>query len=274
MHDLQLLNLLRANARKGEFKAEGNVIFVYDVIVPNDEYAALLGGISAEGFVKTLHGLSGDVDVRLNSPGGEVFGAKAMAQAIREYPGNVTVHVDGLAASAATFLTSAADKTVIAPGSMLMIHKGWTLAMGNADDFKARAALLDKVDGTLAADYAASAERRGKEAPDFIALMAAETWFTPEEAIAAGLADELAETGPKNKVDWDLSAYEHAPKQEQVTITLDVDTAGIRAAIDEHVARIRADLGLSPDDEEAPDTDEIEARRRRMKAAIDLRPAA
>jgi ATP-dependent Clp protease protease subunit len=134
------------------------------VIVAADADAEWFGGVSAESFVQTLAGMSGDVELRINSPGGDVFGAKAMAQAVRDYPGQVTAHVDGIAASAATFLTAVADKTVMAPGSMQMIHKAWTIALGNADDF-ASLGVLDKIDGTIADAYAAAAKRRGVDPP-------------------------------------------------------------------------------------------------------------
>lgn len=258
----KLLNLLRANAKKGEFKAEGNTIFVYDVIVASDEDAAWFGGVSAESFVKQLKGMTGDVEIRVNSPGGDVFGAKAMAQAMREHSGTITAHVDGYAASAASHLVTNAAKAVMAPGAMLMIHKAWTLDIGNADDFRKTADLLDKIDGTIAADYAASAERRGKDASDFVQLMAAETWFTPEEAIAAGLADELAEAGPKAKVEWDLSAYDHAPGNC-------AEIAELRAKL----AELKAKL-TGPDDQANQDqVNDIEPQRPNASDLL-LRPAA
>jgi ATP-dependent Clp protease protease subunit len=229
----KLLALLARNAKKGEFRAEGNVIYLYDIIVAADADAEWFGGVSAESFVQTLRGMSGDVALRINCPGGDVFGAKAMAQAVRDYPGQVTAHVDGMAASAATFLTAVADKTVMAPGSMLMIHKAWTFAIGNADELHSLAAVMDKIDGTIAEAYAAAATKRGVEPADFVALMATETWYTPDEAIAAGMADEVAAEKVKAKVDWDLSAYEHAPSAEAAVETA---TATVPAILEEPVA--------------------------------------
>lgn len=272
----KLLNLLARNAKKGQFKVEkradgGNTILIYDVIVAADADAEWFGGVSAESFVPLLAGMTGDVDLRVNSPGGDVFGAKAMAQAIRDYPGQVTAHVDGIAASAATFLTSVADKTIMAPGSMLMIHKAWTIALGNADDFRAEAGLLDKIDGTIADTYAAAAKRRDIADPaDFADLMASETWLTAEEAIGLGLADEQAEDKPKAKVEWDLSAYEHAPKTEEQTAL-----AELRADVEELKARLTT--GPDDDEEDHEDPDEatqIEDERRKRLAALALRPAA
>ena len=214
MHHNKLLNLLRNNAKNGEFRAEGNTIYLYDVIVSSKAEAEWLGGVDAETFVQTIRGMTGDVSLRINSPGGDVFAARAMAQAIRDHQGTVTAYVDGYAASAASFVTSVADKTVMSQGSMIMIHKAWSIALGNADDFMATAALLEKIDGTIAETYAAAAERRKKAAPDFMAMMADETWLTAQEAIDAGLADEVSDTSaPKNSVKWDLSAYDKPPVQ-------------------------------------------------------------
>ena len=212
MHHNKLLNLFRNNAKRGEFRAEGNTIYLYDVIVSSKADAEWFGGVDAETFVQTIRGMTGDVSLRINSPGGDVFAARAMAQAIRDHQGTVTAFVDGYAASAASFVTSAADKTVMSQGSMIMIHKAWSLALGNADDFLAIAGLLEKIDGQIVETYTASATKRGKDAPDFEALMAEETWMTPQEAIDAGLADEVNDDSePKAKAKWDLSAYEHAP---------------------------------------------------------------
>jgi ATP-dependent protease ClpP protease subunit len=213
----KLLCLLKNNAKKGSFKAEDNTIYIYDFIVSSDEEADWFGGVSAESFVVALKGMSGPVQLRINSPGGDVFGARVMQQAMREYPDDITAHVDGLAASAATFLTSAADKTVMAEGSMLMIHKAWSIALGNADDFMHQAEILDKLDGTIAGTYANAAEQRGKKPADFAAMMAEETWMTPAEAIEMGLADEEVKSkksAKKNMAQWDLSAFDKAPTIE------------------------------------------------------------
>jgi ATP-dependent Clp protease protease subunit len=93
-----------------------------------------------------------------------VFAGVAMAQAIRAYPGKVTAHVDGLAASAASAVAVAADEAVMAPGSMMMIHNAWTIALGNRHDFMELAALLEKIDGDLAQAYA---KRSGGDAAEF-----------------------------------------------------------------------------------------------------------
>lgn len=211
MRNTRLLNLFMANKAKGSFKAEGNTIFIYDIIVGSDAEAEFWGGVSPEAFAKALFGLKGDVHLRIDSPGGDVFAARAMQQAIREYDGNVIAHVDGYAASAASLVAVTGSKTIMAPGSMMMIHEAWTIAMGSKRDFLSTAALLEQIDGSIAETYA---QKAGKEPGDFTALIEAETWFTAQGAVDAGLADEVAQEKPKKnaKASWNLAAFEHAPQ--------------------------------------------------------------
>jgi ATP-dependent protease ClpP protease subunit len=206
-----MFNLLSANAKRGSFKAEGNTLFLYDVICGSDDEAAFYGGVSPQAFAGAMKAMTGPVHLRINSPGGDVFGAVAMAQAMREYDGEVIAHIDGYAASAASVIAVAASKAIMAPGSFMMIHKAWTLGVGNSDDLLATASLLEKIDATLADTYA---KKSGKEPKMFADLMAKETWFTPQEAIDAGLADEIAEqpTSAKALAAWDMSAFAAAPK--------------------------------------------------------------
>ena len=203
-----LLKLYGSNKGRGSFKAEGNVIEVYDVIVGSADEAEWFGGVCPEAFRAALAGMTGPVSLRINSPGGDVFGARAMEQAIRDYAGEVVAHVDGLAASAASLLVASSDRAVMAPGAMLMVHRAWSVAVGNAADLLEMAAVLEKIDGTIADTYDA---KGGKGREHYAALMAAETWLTAEEAIADGLADEIAAAKPKATTAWDVSAYAKAP---------------------------------------------------------------
>jgi ATP-dependent Clp protease, protease subunit len=123
----RLFNLFRINAHKGSIKADGNTIWLYDFIVSSEDDAAWFGGVSAEGFAKLIAQMTGPVIVRLNSPGGDVFGGRAIAQAIRGYDGEVTVQIDGVAASAASTIAVAGDKILIAPDGMMMIHRAQTI---------------------------------------------------------------------------------------------------------------------------------------------------
>ena len=206
----QLHRLIQANRGRGQpIRSEGNRLVVYDVIVASDSDAAWMGGISAEAFARELRAMAGDVELRINSPGGDVFAARAMAQAMREHPGKITAYVDGVAASAASLLAVSASETVMAPGSMMMIHEAWTMALGNKGDFLATAALLEKSDASIVETYQAKA---GGDPAEWAALMAAETWYTGAEAVEAGLADRLAQDKPAAaQAAWDLGVYDNAP---------------------------------------------------------------
>ena len=191
-------------AKQGSDEAE---IFLYDAIVSSQEEADWYGGVAPEAFVKAVRGIeAGTIHLRINSPGGSVFAARAMEQALREHKARIVVHIDGIAASAATFIAMAGDEIVMNKGAMFMIHKAWTWMAGNADDLAKEAGLLAKIDGTLAQTYA---DRTGKDVATITGWMADETWFTADEAVEYGFADKLAET--EAMAEWNLSAYAHAP---------------------------------------------------------------
>lgn len=183
-------------------------VYIYDPIVSDQWEAEYFGGVCPQDIVPQLVAIDADViHLRINSPGGEVFAAQAICTAIKQHSAKVIAHIDGIAASAATAIACACDEVEMADGAMYMIHNGWMIAMGDRNDFTEAAALLEKVDGMLAAMYAA---RTGKKQDEMAALMDAETWFTADEAITAGLADRKAETKAKAQA-WNLSAYAKAP---------------------------------------------------------------
>lgn len=214
MVNSKIRQLLASNRGRGRFevKAQGDeaTVYLYDMIVDTEADAEWWGGVSAEGFVKQIAALDAStIHLRVNSPGGSVFGGRAMENALRQHKAKVIAHVDGLAASAASFIIMAADEIEMAQGSFLMIHKAWSLAVGNADDMLAQAALLEKIDGTLASTYAA---RTGMDAQELSEMMAAETWIEAGEAVEKHFADRVAETAEKASNAWDLSAFNRVPK--------------------------------------------------------------
>lgn len=193
--------------RKFDVRAAGDTtaVYLYDVIDS-------LWGVGAKDFIAALNAVkTKNVALHINSPGGDVFEARAMATAIRGFKGNVIAHIDGVAASAATYVALSAGSVQMADGALFMVHNAWTFAMGNAEDMLATAALLEKIDGTIAADYA---KKTGKPMDEIKALMAAETWFTAQEAKDAGFVDGV-DTGVANVSTWNLSAYENAPKADE-----------------------------------------------------------
>lgn len=131
-----------------------------------------------------------DLDVYIFSPGGDVFAGFAIYSILNRFEGNITVHVDGLAASIATVIAMAGDKIIIPENASFMIHNAWTIAGGNKNDLREMADQLEMIDGQIADIYAA---RTGKDRDEIVSLMDAETWMTGAEAVENGFADELIE---------------------------------------------------------------------------------
>lgn len=171
-------------------------------------------GICAQDVADALDGVTGALNVRINSPGGDVFDAIAIYNMLLDHPGNVTVTVDGLAASAASFVAMAGDTIRMNRASQMMIHDAMTAVYGNAAYMTEVADLLDKLSDTIAGIYA---DRSGVAAADWRTRMRAETWFSAEEAVKAGLATEMAPSRQSQEAapaavaaSFDLSVFTYA----------------------------------------------------------------
>ncbi|MDR3427950.1 head maturation protease, ClpP-related [Silvimonas sp.] len=264
---LLALNKGRTSNRRFEVVALGNetTIYLYDVIVGTQEEADYWGGVAADTFVQTLAGISAStIHLRINSPGGDVFGARAMEQAMREHPANIIAHVDGVAASAASFLMTAADETEIAPGAFVMIHKAWTMAYGNSDDLKQTASMLDQIDESLVATYAAAT---GQSPDDLRQWMANETWFGAEDATKRGFATRIAGQEATASNGWDLSVYAHAPtlpEKPASTLAVQIDAAPIAEAMRD----VLNEYGLTPTAQAG--NDEVTRSEHTRRLALEL----
>lgn len=165
-------------------------------------------GQTAKGLASDLADLDTDhLDVHINSPGGDIFDGLAIYQSLKNHRARVTVHVDGLAASIASVIAMAGDRVVVAPKASLMVHDGWTMAVGSAADMRKTADLLDKQSDIIASVYA---DKTGQPAAFWREVMSEDSWYNAEEALAAGLVDEIE--GQEKKVDeaFDLSVFAHA----------------------------------------------------------------
>jgi ATP-dependent protease ClpP protease subunit len=149
-------------------------------------------GITAKSFAKELKGLGevDAIDLRINSEGGAVHDARAIYNLLVQHKARVDVHVDSLAASAASFIAMAGDTIEIAESGFFMIHNARMVAAGTADDFDAAANFLRTVNRTIADTYTA---RTGNNADKIKKWMDAETWFTGQEALDAGFATSIVE---------------------------------------------------------------------------------
>jgi ATP-dependent Clp protease protease subunit len=239
--------MMNRNKGRGEFRADLSgatpTLWVYDQLVANQSDADWFGGVASDTFGQALAAIDAPaIDVRVNSPGGDVGAGVAMAQAMRNHSATITVHVDGYAASAASFLLTAADHSVIAPGAFVMIHNAWSIVGGNAADMRQRADTLDQLDASIAQGYAAA---WGGTLESWAALMNAESWFGADDAVAAGMVKAVA-TGAKKAANvWDLSAYKRAPVEpllppvpaapaNAITVTLNIDSSAALAVVSAH----------------------------------------
>ena len=156
-------------------------IFIYDHIGTF--------GVTASDFIGELREIKASkIALHINSPGGDVFDGIAIFNALSSHKATITVWVDGVAASAASFIAMAGDEVVMAPHSQMVIHDAMGLAMGGADDMRKMAGLLDKSSDNIASIYA---EHTGTEVAVWRQRMKDETWFSDVEAVDVGLADRV-----------------------------------------------------------------------------------
>lgn len=194
-------NLQRAKSNESD--SDIAVVDIYDEIG--------YFGVSAKDFSRQL----ADLDVatlylNVNSPGGDVYDGIAILNALRAHPAKVVATVTGIAASAASFLIMGADEVIMARNSELMIHDAWGMALGNAGDLHALADRLDKASDNIASIYA---ERAGGTTDEWRAAMRAESWYSADEAVEAGLADRVhaaKKAKDEAKDRFDLSVFAHA----------------------------------------------------------------
>jgi len=182
---------------------EGAEISIYD------EIGAY--GVSAKAFMADLGKLpdKAPLTLRLNSPGGSVFDAVAIYNALQRHAGNVTVSIDGIAASAASYIAMAGDEIIMPENAFLMIHDPSGMVMGTSADMRAMAEALDKIGASLLRGYAA---KSGKTEKDIAKLMAKETWLDAAEALDIGFADTMAEP-VKMAASFDVSRFQNTPPE-------------------------------------------------------------
>lgn len=206
-----MFNLLAGETRFDSVRAADAVtplvqMYLYDEIGPF--------GVTPGDFVAELmpHG-SAPVDLHVSSPGGDVFDGIAILNSLRAYPGRVTAYVDGIAASAASFVIMGADEVVMGGNAELMIHDAWGLCMGDAADMRDAAATLERVSDNIADIYASKTAHLGTGqhvAAEWRRRMRDETWYSAEQAVDAGLADRVAGRVTVG-ASYDLSRFNNRP---------------------------------------------------------------
>ncbi|MBO9158993.1 MAG: Clp protease ClpP, partial [Escherichia coli] len=157
-------------------------IFIYDEIG--------YWGVTAKQFVNDLRAL-GDIthiNLHINSPGGDVFDGIAIYNALKHHGAAITVHIDGLAASMASVIAMVGNPVIMPENTMMMIHKPWGFAGGDATDMRDYADLLDKVESVLIPAYA---QKTGKSTEEIAAMLEDETWMSGSECLEKGFADQV-----------------------------------------------------------------------------------
>ena len=246
-------------------KADGQAGTSADVMI-YDEIG--YWGITAADFVGQIDALDvATINLRLNSPGGDVYDAIAILNSLRNHDATVNVTVDGLAASAASFIAMAGDSVTMERNSEMMIHDAMGLVIGGPDDMTAFAERLNAISDNIASIYA---ERAGGTAEDWRVAMNAETWYSAQEAVDAGLADKVTEPknppkdSPSTKNRFDLSVFNYAGRENAPGPTSRTPVAApaggkqvtpkegsdIVAFSDESITTLRHKLGVVDDADE------------------------
>lgn len=220
-------------------ETETLVIRVYDVIG-----SGFFGGFGAEDMARILdeHKGAKDIEVRFNSPGGDVFDGIAMMNLLRQSNATVTGYVDGYAASAATIAAMGCSVVYMGPSSFWMVHEPWTVVMGNRKDMRETAAFLDKVTDAIVDEYTrfTSGDRK-----HIAKMVTDETWLSAQEAVDEGFAKSVVETEtPEN------SADARATAQVIAALKTFAATCGVTA---------QAKETNMPKDETAPATPDVAA---------------
>ena len=183
----RVMNRPKVSVKNSWFRMQASAdseaeIYIYDEIG--------YWGVTAKQFVANLKALGDITHIKLhiNSPGGDVFDGIAIFNALKFHGAAITVYIDGLAASMASVIAMVGNPVIMPENTMLMIHKPWGFAGGDADDMRDYADLLDKVESVLIPAYAA---KTGKSHDEIAAMLEDETWLTGEECLAQGFADQV-----------------------------------------------------------------------------------
>ena len=186
-------------------------------------------GVNAKDFESQFNAIDADtINLRIYSPGGDVFEGVAIANTVARSKSKVIVHVDSLAASIASYIAMFGDEVRIAKNARMMVHDPWGISIGGSEEMRKYADLLDGIGDTIADAYM---EKSGKDKKEIFKAMADETWFTAKEAVEFGLADSIeGETEIEDK--FDLSVFNNVPDdlKSPVSITTRLLEAALRDA--------------------------------------------
>ena len=189
--------------RKEWYKIKNNASEVSDVYLFNN-----IGtfGITAQSFIDEIKEYDNqELNIHINSLGGEVFEGMAIYSIIQRRKAKTTVYIEGIAASIASVIALAADEVIMSENSLLMIHNAWGGTQGDAKDMRKQADVLDKITNEIAEVYVKKTKMPYNE---IIEMMNEETWLTAEEAVALGFVDSISEP-IKVAAKYDVSRFKN-----------------------------------------------------------------
>ena len=229
---------IKAMAANGQPVAAGQPAAKYEISIHGD-----IGywGVTASEFIAEFNAIPADAEILLSvhSDGGEVLESLAIYHVMARARDRITARVEGLAASAASAIIMAAGRIEMPANAYIMIHSPFTVAIGDHSDLRAAADVMEKLNDSYAAIYA---ERSGKDTTEIQEIMAAESWFNGEEAVAAGFADAVLDA---------LPAQAHLSEHARAKFI----NPPKALADDADPAPSPADPAPSPDPAPAPDSD-------------------
>ena len=167
-------------------------------------------------FKEELNSGEGDITVWINSPGGDCVAAAQIYNMLMNYKGNVTVKIDGIAASAASVIAMAGNKVIVSPVSMIMIHNPATIDFGDTNELQKAIAMLDEVKESIINAYEI---KTGLSRAKLSHLMDAETWMDANSAIELGFADEIMQRNTQED-DIEVPKVSMTFSRASVTISL------------------------------------------------------
>ena len=185
-------NLITNQAEDGQVE---RVLELYGTIAEESWFD---DDVTPKMFRDELFSDTGPVTVWINSPGGDCIAASQIYSMLMDYPGKVTVKIDGIAASAASVIAMAGTEVLMAPTALMMIHNPATMAFGDHNDMKAAVKMLEEVKQSIINAYSI---RTGLKDGELSKMMEAETWMNARKAIALGFADGMLEDGKRAVTD-------------------------------------------------------------------------
>jgi ATP-dependent Clp endopeptidase proteolytic subunit ClpP len=217
---------------RSQTKAE---IIIYDEIGPY-EFFDQVSAKMVDKELKALPDTVNDIEVRLNSPGGDVFEGFTIYNRLKQHKAKVTIYVDGLAASIASIIAMAGDDIIMGEGALMMIHKPWTWTAGNSSELEETIDRLMDIEEQLVKVYQ---KKTGLDRSEIKSMLAKETWMDGDQALSQGFVTELfqsEETIAASAIDKSVW-IKHKPKVKDNNLANKEKLNDFKKNIQEYLAR-------------------------------------